>query len=194
NRLANSYQCEAVKRKGLSNGLNKLHPAFKELQQAMIQSSVLALPNFEEECVIEIDASGYGVGVVLQHKRHLIDYRRFNYEIEYKKGKENVVADALSRVQEEHLFELPISANSNELIKAVKSTWVTDPRLKAIIEGLQQGIPNSKFTWSVSELRRKGLRRMVKQQVHLCYVCQRNKSDLATSSGLLQPLKIPERV
>ncbi|GJZ39332.1 retrotransposable element Tf2 [Tanacetum coccineum] len=186
--------------------------AFKELQQAMIQSPVLALPNFEEESLIETDASGYG-------------------------GKENVVVDALSRVQHGQLFKLLIFDDSNELIEAVKATSVTDLRLKAIIEGLQQGIPNSNITWSVNELRRKGklvvgnddvklkiikqfhnsaigghsgvqatlkricaffywkgLRRMVKQQVHLCDVCQRNKLDLAASPGLLQPLKIPERV
>nr|GEY39925.1 hypothetical protein [Tanacetum cinerariifolium] len=104
-----------------------------------------------------------------------VDYRvdRFDYEIEYKKGKENVTADALLRVQQGQLFKMLIYANSNELIEAVKATWVTDLTLKAII---------------------KGLGRMVKQQVHLCDVCQRNKSDLAASPRLLQPLKIPERV
>ncbi|GJW82801.1 retrotransposon-related protein [Tanacetum coccineum] len=214
--------------------------AFKELQQAMIQSLVLAMPDFEEEFVIETDASGYGellvVVLALQKWRgylldrhfkirtnhfslkYVLDQRittpfqskwlpkllGFDYEIEYKKGKENMVADALLRVQQGQLFEMLIFVDSNELIEAVKATWVTNLRLKAITEGLQQGIPNSKFTWPANELRRKGklvvgndeggVRRMVKQQVHLCDVCQRNKSDLVASPGLLQPLKIPERV
>ncbi|GJT98557.1 putative mitochondrial protein [Tanacetum coccineum] len=35
--------------------------SFHALQQAMVQSSVLALPNFEKEFIIETDASGYGL-------------------------------------------------------------------------------------------------------------------------------------
>nr|GFA38058.1 retrotransposon protein, putative, unclassified [Tanacetum cinerariifolium] len=147
----------------------------------------LTLPNFEEECVIEIDALGYGVGAVLQHKRHLIAYRSetlankhqslssyekellvvvlalkkwrgylldkhfkiktdhfslkymlnqrittpfqskwfpkllgFNYEIEYKKGKENVVADALSRdISIDFIEALPMSQGKAVIIVVV---------------------------------------------------------------------------
>nr|GEV64019.1 retrovirus-related Pol polyprotein from transposon 297 family [Tanacetum cinerariifolium] len=59
--------------------------SFEKLKQASTEGSVLALLDFNEEFIIEIDASGYGIG--------------FDYEIEYKKRKENVVIDALSRVQ-----------------------------------------------------------------------------------------------
>ncbi|GKD51101.1 transposon ty3-G gag-pol polyprotein [Tanacetum coccineum] len=38
--------------------------AFEKLKLAMINSPVLALTNFEEEFVIETDASGVGIGVV----------------------------------------------------------------------------------------------------------------------------------
>nr|GEV71166.1 protein NYNRIN-like [Tanacetum cinerariifolium] len=40
----------------------------------------------------------------------------------------------------------------------------------------------------------KGLRKMVKEWVRNCDTCQRNKSNLSASPGLLQPLPIPERI
>ncbi|GKB26613.1 putative mitochondrial protein [Tanacetum coccineum] len=48
--------------------------AFERLKQAMTQALVLALPNFNEEFIIETDASGYGIGAVLQQKGHLIAF------------------------------------------------------------------------------------------------------------------------
>ncbi|GJU25443.1 glutamyl-tRNA reductase 1, chloroplastic [Tanacetum coccineum] len=48
--------------------------AFKELEQAMVQSPVLALPNFEEEFIIKTNASGYEVGAILQQRGHPIAY------------------------------------------------------------------------------------------------------------------------
>ncbi|GKD27815.1 transposon ty3-G gag-pol polyprotein [Tanacetum coccineum] len=48
--------------------------AFTELKQAITQALVLALPNFQKTFVVETNASGLGIGVVLQHEGDPIAY------------------------------------------------------------------------------------------------------------------------
>ncbi|GKC21367.1 putative mitochondrial protein [Tanacetum coccineum] len=127
----------ALFKKNSFNWNNQATESFNALQQAMVQSLVLALPNFEKEFVIETDALGYGVGARITtpfQSKWLPKLLEFDYKIEYKKGKENMVA-----------------------MKAVKATWFSDPILQSVITSLKKGTyKNSKYTWSVNELRRKG--------------------------------------
>ncbi|GJS05538.1 retrotransposon-related protein [Tanacetum coccineum] len=48
--------------------------AFTQLKKAMMSFSVLELPNFEKEFVVETNASGTGIGVVLHQDSHPIAY------------------------------------------------------------------------------------------------------------------------
>ncbi|GJX74695.1 retrotransposable element Tf2 [Tanacetum coccineum] len=70
----------------LKNGFKrnaKAQSTFDQLKQAMISVPVLALPNFEKEFTM----------------KWLPKLMGFDYEIIFKKGVENVLADALSRIQ-----------------------------------------------------------------------------------------------
>ncbi|GJW51736.1 retrotransposon-related protein [Tanacetum coccineum] len=82
----------------------------------------------------------------------------FDYEISYKKGSENVAADALSRVNSSaELCSLVLSTISSPLLQQIQDSWVQDVEMQALITKLQAD-PNStpKFTWVDGQLRRKG--------------------------------------
>ncbi|GJY57505.1 retrotransposon-related protein [Tanacetum coccineum] len=100
----------------------------------------------------------------------------FDYEIVYKRGKEN---DALSR-----------TAHGGELSTMVFSSIFTD-----LIREVQQRQLRRKGKLMVGDVDSiKRLRKTVKKLVSQCDVCQRNKADLAAYRGFLQPLPIPQRV
>lgn len=50
------------------------YAASKSLQQSLISAPVLCLPNFSKTFVVEIDASGSGIGSVLMQDKHPITY------------------------------------------------------------------------------------------------------------------------
>ncbi|GKB27941.1 putative mitochondrial protein [Tanacetum coccineum] len=124
----------------------------------------------------------------------------YDYEIVYKKGSENVVADALSRMDSSgELLQISISSVSSGVWdKGNKYSWTgeilkrkgkvvvrNDPELrKELVQhfhdeaiGGHSGAYvtmkklGSLFYW-------KGLKKMVKQMIRDCDVCQRQKPDL----------------
>ncbi|GJV18816.1 hypothetical protein Tco_1367836 [Tanacetum coccineum] len=82
----------------------------------------------------------------------------FDYQIENKQGKDNVVADALSRIQRQGEFLTILTAlTSNEFMDTITSMWTTNPVLSDIIKNLQDGsLVTSKYTWQGDQLKRKG--------------------------------------
>ncbi|GKC26258.1 retrotransposon-related protein [Tanacetum coccineum] len=81
-----------------------------------------------------------------------------DYEIRYKKGTENVVADALSRLSNigECLQMVATNLTTDVYQKIVKG-WVTDNKLREIVQKLQPGNSTVKhYQWSAQQLLRKG--------------------------------------
>ncbi|GJU84391.1 hypothetical protein Tco_1291937 [Tanacetum coccineum] len=81
----------------------------------------------------------------------------FDCEVVYKKGIDNRVVDALSRLENQsELFSLTTSTISTNLFKRVMDSWSDDEQLKEIIDGLQFGTFEKKhYTWVNGKLLRK---------------------------------------
>jgi hypothetical protein len=81
----------------------------------------------------------------------------YDYEIIYKKGKENVVVDALSRKYEEEGSLFSLSFIVVDWLKEVFHEWFQDPKISSLIQQLQQDTNASlRYTWKNEELHYKG--------------------------------------
>lgn len=81
----------------------------------------------------------------------------YTFEIQYKQGKENVVADALLRVSGSQLLHITLSQSHHSFFDSIKLLWETDPNLKKIISEMQANkASHPSFTFVNGELRRKG--------------------------------------
>ena len=81
----------------------------------------------------------------------------YTYEIQYKQGKENHAADALSRVTSSQLLSITLAQAHEGLFDSIQLLWQTDPHLAKVISELQSN-PSShpSYTFVNGELRRKG--------------------------------------
>lgn len=81
----------------------------------------------------------------------------YDYEICYKRGAENKVADSLSRATHGELLQMAVSDIHSDLYRSIQKAWEQDTNLKAIISAIQRdGSIHPKYSWANQELRRKG--------------------------------------
>jgi transposase InsO family protein len=195
--------------------------SFEQLKEVMCKAPVLTTPDFTKTFIMECDASGNGIGVVLMqegrplafesrplkgrdlHKpiyekemmailhalkkwrpyligrhfkvktdhdslKYFLEQRLsseeqqkwvtkilgYDFEIVYKKGKQNVVANALSRKDEDvEAFLCAISIIQPDWIIEARDEWKNDEKVWTLIERLQQDSGASDtFTWKNNSL------------------------------------------
>ena len=80
----------------------------------------------------------------------------FDYEIQYKPGQENVVADALSRVQGSEVLLMAISVIDSNLTQAITDSYALDDNTMGILHKLQNGEDVLGFKYQEGLLRRHG--------------------------------------
>ena len=96
----------------------------------------------------------------------------YGFEIIYKKGKQNVVADALSRKDEDVEALCTISIIQPDWINEAREEWKNDEEVWALIQKLQQDSSTSDtFSWQNDSL-------WYKDRLYLCKNSQLNKRFL----------------
>nr|GEY87460.1 hypothetical protein [Tanacetum cinerariifolium] len=149
----------------------------------------------------------------------------YDYEIVYKKGSGNMVADALSRMDSSgEILQIFVSSVSSGVWNKVKDSWKNDLDTQNLIKSLEHySYKGNKYSWTGEILKRKGKvvvgndpeqrkelvqhfhdeaiggnfgahvtmkklgslfywkchKKMVKQMIRDCNVCQRQKPDLS---------------
>ncbi|KAF0760348.1 hypothetical protein AaE_003578, partial [Aphanomyces astaci] len=99
-----------------------------------------------EEFVVFTDHASLRTAVHSPHlsqrmQRWLSFFSEFNMKVEYKPGRDNVVADALSRLPSADNMELSsISTVHSDLLARIRAAYTADPALDPIIAHLRDGV------------------------------------------------------
>ncbi|GJU75008.1 retrotransposable element Tf2 [Tanacetum coccineum] len=109
-----------------------------------------------------------------------------------------VLHDVITSLQQGTSKKSKYTWTANELRRKGKLVVGNDEQLRLKLISHFQSSPTGGHSGVHATMKRlaayfywRGLKKMVKKEINLCDVCQRNKSGLSTYPGLLQPLQIP---
>ncbi|KAD7117254.1 hypothetical protein E3N88_04522 [Mikania micrantha] len=140
------------------------------------------------------------VTTLLQHK-WLAKLMGYDYTIEYKQERENVAADALSRIQGASLFTTAVSQVEPLLLDEIITSQQEDEQLQTMAQKIQGGeqLPRVQSLGVTATVQRikgmfywKGVAKLARQLIRECDVCKWAKHKNVASPGLLQPLSVPD--
>jgi hypothetical protein len=122
-------------------------------QRFQIKTDHQILKYFLEQCISS-----------LEQQKWVTKLFGYDYETIYKKGKENVVADSLSRKYEDEGSLFSLSFILPNWLQAVRQEWLQDPKSLQLIQQLQSSAPTPPgYSWLHDELRYKGRLYLSKQ-------------------------------
>ncbi|GKC55706.1 putative mitochondrial protein [Tanacetum coccineum] len=157
--------------------------AYHKLKEAMVQAPMLALPNFDQEFVVETDASGKGIGAVMCQNGHPIAYWSKTLSVKhqalstYEKEFLAMVAaldkwkgyllDRHFKIRTNHfslkmdssgeLLQISVSSVSSGVWDKVKDSWKNDLDTQNLIKSLEHhSYKGNKYSWTGEILKRKG--------------------------------------
>lgn len=91
----------------------------------------------------------------------------FDYEIQYKQGKENLVFDALSRVEGSEVLHMAMSVLECDLMKDIQECYKEDGEVAAIIEDLKRNpVAKKHYSW-VQNIPRRKIKIVVPMNINL---------------------------
>ncbi|KAH0665784.1 hypothetical protein KY285_026990 [Solanum tuberosum] len=125
----------------------------------MVFALVLAMPNYGQQFIVETDASGKCIGVVLMQKGHLIAFISKSlaprHQASHEGRVENKADDALSRKPDAELLAMSLLSPHNSLLDQIKASWSSDQSLQGIIAKVTT-LPYKYFIWHNNQLKWKG--------------------------------------
>ncbi|XP_026443844.1 uncharacterized protein LOC113343997 [Papaver somniferum] len=182
--------------------------AFDKLKKDVTTTRMLVLPDFNKPFELATDAFDTGVGAVLMQEHKPIAFYKqrahsmlqqkwlakllgYDYELKYKKGAENKVKDALSKV---HIKDQPSCSS----LRVLQPNWLKDVRdsydedslaQEKIPKMLAQGKSEGDYTYTGGLFKFKGriyigMHKQIVKHVQECDVCQQHKGFTSLPGGL----------